>query len=237
MSLFHKKTTLRECKALWKGFTDCHSHILPGVDDGVRDINESLKILARYEELGIHDVWLTPHIMEDIPNTPVHLKERYEELRQAYKGPINLHLSAENMMDSLFRKRFSDKDLLPWGENGDHLLVETSCFFAPQGLENILQGIASAGYYPILAHPERYIYMEKDDYRDFKDKGVELQLNVFSLVGMYGETAQKKAEWLLKEGYYSYMGTDLHAFSALQAALDKKISNKTADRLVALKGQ
>ncbi len=237
MSLFNKKTTLRECKDVWNGFTDSHSHILPSVDDGVRDISESLKILACYEELGIRDVWLTPHIMEDIPNTTTHLRERYAELLAAYQGPLTLHLSAENMMDSLFRKRFSEKDLLPWGVNGDHMLVETSCFFAPQGLENILQGISSAGYYPILAHPERYIYMEKDDYRELKDMGVELQLNLFSLVGMYGETAQKKAEWLLKEGHYSYMGSDLHAFSAMQAALDKKISNKTADRLIALKGQ
>lgn len=236
MSLFNKKTTLKDCKVLWNGFTDCHSHILPGVDDGVGNISESLKILTRYEELGFHDVWLTPHIMEDIPNPTAHLKERYAELQAAYQGPITLHLAAENMMDSLFRKRFADKDLLPWGENGDRLLVETSCFFAPQGLENILQGISAAGYYPILAHPERYIYMDKDDYRELKEMRVELQLNVFSLVGMYGETAQKKAEWLLKEGFYSYMGTDLHAFSALQAALDKKISTKTADRLVAIKG-
>ncbi len=235
MSLFSKKITLGECRALWDGFTDCHSHILPGVDDGVRNTEESLAILARYEELGIKEVWLTPHIMEDIPNTTSHLKERYQELCEAYQGSTKIHLAAENMLDNLFKERFAARDLLPWGENSDHLLVETSCFFSPTGLQALLSGIASAGYYPIIAHPERYVYMEKDEYRELQEMGVQFQLNVFSLVEMYGTTARKKAEWLLKEGFYSYMGSDLHALRALNTALDKKIDKKIAERLMEIK--
>ena len=63
-----KKISLEQSGTL-RGFTDCHSHILPGVDDGVKTLRESLAILAKYEDLGISDLWLTPHIMEDIPNT------------------------------------------------------------------------------------------------------------------------------------------------------------------------
>lgn len=207
----------------------------PGVDDGVRNTEESLAILARYEELGIKEVWLTPHIMEDIPNTTAHLKERYQELYEAYQGNIKLHLAAENMLDNLFKERFATRDLLSWGENSDHLLVETSCFFSPTGLQALLSGIASAGYYPIIAHPERYVYMEKDDYRELQEMGVQFQLNVFSLVEMYGTTARKKAEWLLKEGFYSYMGSDLHALRVLNTALDKKIDKKIAERLMEIK--
>ena len=83
---------------IFNGFTDCHSHILPGVDDGVKHIEESLEILQRYEEMGIRSVWLTPHIMEDIPNTTDGLRARFDVLRSAYKGPVELHLGAENSL-------------------------------------------------------------------------------------------------------------------------------------------
>lgn len=113
------------------GFTDWHSHILPGVDDGVQTMEEALEILAKYDELGVKEVWLTPHIMEDIPNTTQHLKERFAELRAAYKGNVILHLAAENMLDNLFEERLEKDDLLSIGEKGDHLLVETSYFNPP----------------------------------------------------------------------------------------------------------
>ncbi|MDE7335811.1 MAG: capsular biosynthesis protein, partial [Muribaculaceae bacterium] len=95
------------------GLTDWHSHILPGVDDGVETLEESLEILAGYEELGIRQVWLTPHIMEDLPNTPAKLRARFEQLCQAYSGPLKLHLAAENMIDNLFLQRLEADDLLP----------------------------------------------------------------------------------------------------------------------------
>lgn len=87
------------------GFTDYHSHILPGVDDGVQTMDESLEILRLYEEQGIKSVWLTPHIMEDIPNTTAHLRDRFAELQAAYTGGVQLHLAAENMLDNLFEER------------------------------------------------------------------------------------------------------------------------------------
>lgn len=86
-----------------QGRTDWHSHILPGVDDGVQTVEEALQILAEYERLGIREVWLTPHIMEDIPNTTALLRERFIELQALYIGPIILHLAAENMLDNLLR--------------------------------------------------------------------------------------------------------------------------------------
>ena len=96
---------------IFNGFTDCHSHILPGVDDGVKHIEESLEILQRYEEMGIRSVWLTPHIMEDIPNTTDGLRARFDVLRSAYKGPVELHLGAENMIDTLFENRLKSYGL------------------------------------------------------------------------------------------------------------------------------
>ena len=87
---------------IFNGWTDRHSHILPGVDDGIQSVKDSLAILSMYEQMGVKKVWLTPHIMEDCPNTPEKLKVRFEELETAYQGKIELSLSAENMMDGLF---------------------------------------------------------------------------------------------------------------------------------------
>ena len=202
-------------RGFFKGFTDWHSHILPGVDDGVQTMEEALQILKKYEELGVKEVWLTPHIMEDIPNTTAHLKERFNELRAAYQGHVTLHLASENMLDNLFEERLEKNDLLPIGKNKDHLLVETSYFNPPMGLYDILQHIQAKGYYPILAHPERYIYMEQEDYRKLKAMGIKLQLNIPSLTGIYGKEAQKKSEWLAEQNMYDLKGMDLHKIGLL----------------------
>ena len=178
---FKKRYSLQE-SGIFQGFTDWHSHILPGVDDGIQTIEEALQILAEYERLGIREVWLTPHIMEDIPNTTAYLRKRFTELQTVYTGPINLHLAAENMLDNLFEERLEKNDLLPLGENNDHLLVETSYFSPPIGLSDFLLRIKSKGYIPILAHPERYNYMDENDYQQLKGLNVKFQLNLFSLV-------------------------------------------------------
>ena len=211
---FRKKQTLEE-SGFFRGFTDWHCHILPGVDDGVQTMEEALQILAEYERLGIKEVWLTPHIMEDIPNTTQHLRERFKELQATYQGNVVLNLASENMLDKLFEERLEKNDLLPLGKDGKHLLVETSYFNPPMGLNNILLRIKAKGYYPILAHPERYIYMKDDDYKQLKSMGIKFQLNLFSIHGMYGKEAQKKAHRLQKGRMYEYTGTDLHQISVL----------------------
>lgn len=211
---FRKKQTLEE-SGFFRGFTDWHCHILPGVDDGVQTMEEALQILAEYERLGVKEVWLTPHIMEDIPNTTQHLRERFKELQATYQGNVVLNLASENMLDKLFEERLEKNDLLPLGKDGKHQLVETSYFNPPMGLNNILLRIKAKGYYPILAHPERYIYMKDDDYKQLKSMGIKFQLNLFSIHGMYGKEAQKKAHRLQKGRMYEYTGTDLHQISIL----------------------
>ncbi len=191
-------------------FTDWHSHILPGVDDGVKEMEHSLAILKYYEDQGIQRLWLTPHIMEDCPNTPEALRKRFAELKENYQGPIELNLAAENMLDNLFEQRLEEGNLLPIGKAGKHLLVETSYVNAPYAMDDMIENIFAAGYTPILAHPERYTYMDEDDYRKYKERGLLFQMNMMSSVGAYGETARRKAEWLLKEGMINFLGSDLH---------------------------
>lgn len=217
--LFSKESKLKKSGLLDKK-SDVHSHILYGVDDGVQQLEESLQILKELENLGIENLWCTPHIMEDIPNQTNFLQERFLQLKQAYKGKIQLHLAAEYMIDNVFNERLSNKDLLPHGELRNHLLVETSYFNPPLNLEETLQEIYSIGYYPLLAHPERYAYMEDNDYIRLKSNGIKFQLNLLSLKGMYGKTAQKKAEWLLSKNYYDQVGSDIHSIHQIHALKD-----------------
>ncbi len=195
--------------------TDWHCHILPGVDDGLQSMEEALEVLSKYEALGIAEVWLTPHIMEDIPNTTSGLRQRFAELAAAYSGSVVLRLAAENMLDNLFEERLATGDLLPIGGDGSHLLVETSYYNPPIDFDGALQRIRQKGFFPLLAHPERYVYMGRDDYKRLKAQGVKFQLNLPSLVGGYGEEVRKKAEWLLRNGYYNVAATDLHRLTVL----------------------
>ena len=103
---FRKRQTLAQ-SGFFRGFVDWHCHILPGVDDGVQTMDEALHILAAYERLGIREVWLTPHIMEDIPNPTARLRERFTELLAAYKGNVVLNLAAENMLDKIAEGRLN----------------------------------------------------------------------------------------------------------------------------------
>lgn len=220
---FQQKQTLAESGIL-RGMTDYHSHLLPGVDDGVQTVEESLEILRLYEQLGIREVWFTPHIMEDIPNTTAGLRSRFELFQKNYTGNIRLHLAAEYMLDNLFKERLAHRDLLPLGTEGNHLLVETSYFNPPMDLYGMLGKIKSAGFIPVLAHPERYTYMEKCDYQKLHSKGILFQINLFSLAGYYGHETQQKVKSLLEQQMCQCCGTDIHAYQNIKVVRGIKIN-------------
>jgi len=196
-------------------------------------MEDSLAILAIYEEIGVRKLWLTPHIMEDVPNETEFLKQRFLELKEAYEKdrqlrnatstPVELALAAEYMIDGLFAERLAKKDILPHSSLGNHLLVETSYFTPPYNFKETLSTIFSAGYYPILAHPERYVYMGKNDYKELKKMNVRFQMNLSSLAGMYGKEAEKKTRELLKASAYDYIGTDCHRKEQICTLLEIKV--------------
>ena len=214
------------------GTTDWHCHILPGVDDGVQTMNDAIAILTQYEAAGIKEVWLTPHIMEDIPNTTAFLRQRYAELKDAYKGSIKLNLAAENMIDSLFMERLEAEDLLPIGNEHKTLLVETSYFNAPLNFYEKLEAIKSKGYSPLLAHPERYTYIDRfSTYKKLKACGVRFQLNFMSFSGHYGSIVKDKALKLLSAGMADCFGSDLHRQEHFAVIQDTKLSKKVLSQI------
>ncbi len=208
-------------QGVFDGYVEYHCHVLPGVDDGIPTMAESLKALSIYESLGAKTIWLTPHVMEDMPNTTEKLRARFEELKSAYKGTLELHLAAEYMLDAGFRERLAAGDLLTILDE-HHVLVETSYLMQQRGVAADLENIKKHGYIPILAHPERYLYLSVEQLAELRQKGVQLQMNLPALGGNYGGEAAKRARQLLKLGAYSYFGTDLHSASQLKRVAEIK---------------
>ena len=217
--LFNRRMSILD-SGLLKGAVDQHSHILYGLDDGVKTQEDSLAILRFLEEQGVSEVWFTPHVMEDVPNTTEAIRARFEELKAVYGGGLQLHLAAEYMIDTLFEERLSSRDLL---EHGDEVvLVETSAIAPPINLWVVLDKMLKSGYRPLIAHPERYRYMDRDDYRELHNMGCLLQLNLPSIVGFYGESARQRAQYLLDKGWYRMFGSDCHRMKAIQAQYTAK---------------
>ena len=213
IDIFKKKQSFMTAGVL-KGPPDRHSHILYGVDDGIATLEDSLAVLAFQEEAGITDVWCTPHIMEDPPNTTDGLRQRFEELQRAYTGGIRLHLAAEYMLDNLFDARLQAGDLLTM--EGDTVLVETSTWNPPPGLYDAFRYLQKAGYHPLFAHPERYRYLSETGYENLHKMGIQFQMNLGSILGYYGDTAKAKAEFLLEKGGYSALGSDCHRLKTIK---------------------
>ena len=138
---------------------------------------------------------------------------------------MELALAAEYMLDNLFEERLEKDDLLPLEEGKRYLLVETSYFNPPMGLLSILQRIQKKGYHPLLAHPERYEYMQMMDYKTLKKSQISFQLNIPSLVGMYGKHIEKKAKILLKAGMCDLGGNDVHSLIFYVTTCKQKIDN------------
>ena len=195
--------------------TDMHSHLLPGIDDGSPDLATSLRLIKGMVDLGYTKLITTPHIMWDMyKNTPDKIQEKLEMLRAAVKENginVEIHAAAEYFLDEyveqLLRK---NEPLLPI--SGKMVLVEFSLAYPSHSLKDILFEMQMQGYLPVVAHPERYIYLEhaRDFYDELKDIGCLFQLNLLSLGNHYGKSVHELAQYLMKKEYYDLVGTDLH---------------------------
>jgi protein-tyrosine phosphatase len=216
--------------------TDMHSHILPGIDDGSDGIETSLELIRGLKALGYNKLIATPHIMWDMyRNTPEIVNRQLNLVREAVKKAgieIAINAAAEYFLDEHVEDLLAKKEpLLTVSDN--KVLTEFSMAFPSMNIKEILFEMQMQGYQPIIAHPERYIYLQKNKefYNELKDIGCIFQLNILSLGGHYGKSVMELAQWLLKNGFYTLAGTDLHHAGHLEelgsprlaAALSKDI--------------
>lgn len=217
--------------------TDVHSHILPGIDDGSENIEESIALIRRLQSIGIKRIVATPHITEEVfPNNPETIKASYQQLRKALDEEeidIEILYSAEYRLDSNFLEHLHRKELIPFPQN--YLLIENSFLQPYWKLEDMIFQLNLAGYKPILAHPERYTYYHSDFsiYDRLQSLGCKFQVNILSVAGCYGKETRRVAMHLLDKGYINFLATDVHHLrhtSAIEAFLRgpdfEKISSK-----------
>ncbi len=206
-----------------------HSHLLTGIDDGVRSDEQAIVTIERLMELGYRKFVTTPHIMSDTyPNTVAIIREKEQQLRQllAKKNiAAEVEAAAEYYLDEhTMNLAEGDHQLLTFGDK--YLLFETNYLSEPYILKDFIFKVSSRGYRPVLAHPERYQYMTIDKAQDLADRGVLLQLNILSLSGFYAKPVQKLAEKLIERKMINFLGTDCH--NEMQAAELAKAIRTTA---------
>jgi tyrosine-protein phosphatase YwqE len=213
-SFFRKKNTTTGIRSL-PIQTDIHSHILPGIDDGAPDIATSLKLVEGLIKMGVTKAIATPHVISDLyRNNPQTIGTALAQLQQAvadYNLPIKIEAAAEYMMDDYFLKMLRTGEKLLTLQN-KIVLTEQSYATPTSNLNEISFDLVTAGYQPIMAHPERYAFYHNnyEQYEHLKDLGFKLQVNLLSLTGYYGKPVAKAARFIFENGLADFVGTDLH---------------------------
>ena len=217
-------------KPLFEGLCDIHNHLLPGIDDGSKDINTSAEMLNAFEALGFKSTIPTPHIYKELyPNTPETIKNAFDLLKQhkGYENSIKINsYAAEYMVDEVFMKGLEEASPLLL-LNDTYILLEINFFGQTTMLKSACFNLCQKDITPILAHPERYhMIKEISEYQNLKNQGFYFQLNALSLMGQYGPEVKQKAEKLLKEGLYDFVATDAHSVNDLKKLKSLSLSKK-----------
>lgn len=226
-TLFKSKPVLRDL--IPDGHIDIHSHLLPGIDDGARTFEDTLRLTKALQGFGVSQFITTPHIIQYVwDNTHEQILSNKETtVVELEKNKITIPFSAaaEYLMDDQFVQLFQSHQLLTLKDN--YVLVEMSYINAPIQLYSILFDLQVAGYIPVLAHPERYLFYHKNfsEYEKLKRAGCLFQLNLLSVVGYYGAEITKIAEQLLQKGMYTYVGSDVHHDNHI-ASFEQKVKVK-----------
>ena len=226
-TLFKSKPILKDL--IPDDHIDIHSHLLPGVDDGARTFADTLRLTKALQGFGISQIITTPHIIQyvwDNSHDQI-LSKKATTVLELKKNKITVPFSAaaEYLMDDQFVRLFQSGELLTLKNN--YVLVEMSYINAPIQLYSILFDLQVAGYIPVLAHPERYLFYHNNfrEYEKLRRAGCLFQLNLLSVVGYYGAEITKIAEQLLQKGMYTYVGSDVHHDNHI-ASFEQKVKIK-----------
>lgn len=214
---FKKSSRLEKPADLSLVRCDLHSHFIPGIDDGAPDMEASMNLLREMASLGYKKVITTPHVMSDTyRNTVEGITSGLQQVRTAIKSNninIEIEAAAEYYLDYEFEKKIENKEILSFGKAGvRYVLFELPFIFAPDSMNSIIFNLQSAGYKPVLAHPERYTYWHRNfkKYEELIEKGVLFQLNINSITGHYSPEVKQIAEQMIELGMISFLGSDCH---------------------------
>lgn len=234
MIFFSKKLFLAD---YLNGYVDIHNHIIPGLDDGAKTIEDSLGLIQGFQEFGVNRFVCTPHIMHNYyDNTPSQIKKSFDRLNNTISKiekfkEVNLNYAAEHLIDDNFENILQKDKVLPLNEQ--HLLIEMSYLQPSINFTEAIEKIKKKGYFPVFAHPERYQYlaMEYGKYTSYKENGIKFQLNMLSLSDYYGPSIRKNAMKLLSDGMYDFIASDVHNLKHLlylknNVTITKKVLNK-----------
>ncbi len=235
---FFKKPSSKQSYYDWGVEVDMHNHILPALDDGAPDLVSSHALLAGLYELGFKQSIFTPHIASTLyENNPELISFAFESLKdsdppiqdEVLKWPHRF--AAEYMLDDVIFQRM-EEGLLCFPSEAKYVLVEFSYIGMPYNWHEMIFEIIRRGYQPILAHPERYSFLNANLILEkMVPAGLNLQLNLLSLSGYYGMEFKKTAELLMAEGGYQFAGTDLHHLKQLEALKNMKLDEKISNRI------
>lgn len=217
--LFKKENKYKDPYSLQDIAVDMHSHLLPGIDDGSKSMDETIALLAKFQSLGYRKVITTPHTMSEVyPNTPEKINTLWAEVKHASEQlglTIDIEAASEYYFDETFADSISNKEVLHFGEN--FVLLEFSFHTPPSNETQLFFDMQTAGYKPVLAHFERYAYFHGslEMAEKYRELGVNIQLNLLSLTGHYGNAIRKQAERLIDAGLVDFVGTDCHRIQHL----------------------
>ncbi len=217
-------------------FIDIHNHILPGIDDGAKNVDDSIALIKGFGEFGVTDFIATPHIMNSYyPNNPKTINDALILLKngllQQKMKHVSIRAAAEHMIDDNFETLLEHEEIMPLG--GNYLLVEMSFLQASINFEQALKKIRQKGYFAIFAHPERYLYLHSNLHlhKSYKKQGVLYQMNLLSLSKYYGKEVQQMASRLLDQGMIDFVATDVHNLRQLNSLKEVQVSSKMSDIL------
>jgi tyrosine-protein phosphatase YwqE len=225
-SLFGKKKEIA-CEDFI--FADMHSHLIPNIDDGSKSLDESVELIQSMKSLGYKKIITSPHIMGDFyKNTPEIILSGLTILKERLKFEnidIEIEAAAEYYLDEWFIEKLNKGEaLMTFGNN--YVLFETSYLNEPAQLHQAIFLMRTLGYTPVLAHPERYVYLYGDfsAFKTIYEMDVLFQLNLNSLAGYYSKAAKQFAEKLIDNNMVDFVGTDCHGVRHLDALKQVKRS-------------
>lgn len=210
-------------------FVDMHSHLIAGVDDGSKSLDESVELIRKFIKLGYKKLITTPHIMGDLyRNNPEIILAGLSSLKErlvAENITIEIEAAAEYYLDEWFIEKLNKNEpLMTFG--GKYVLFETSYINESAQLHQAIFLMRTLGYIPVLAHPERYIYLynDFDKFKKIYEMDVLFQINLNSLMGYYSKAAKQFAEKLIDNKMVDFVGTDCHGERHLEVMKQVKLS-------------